>query len=252
MNLEIIEHEGQLVANSRQVAEMVEKRHADLIRDIKNYENVLTNAKLRSLSYFIEASYRDNKGEPRTCYLVTKKGCDMIANKMTGEKGILFSASYIDRFYEMEQQLHKPMSHLEIVAANAMALVEQEKKMKAIAERQDKQDKELQDIRDVVTLNTTNWRKDTQRLITKIAQAVGGHEYIQELRRESYRQLNSRMRANLECRLNNLKQRMADNGASKTRINQTCILDVIEADHRLQEGYVAVVQDLFIKYGGKL
>lgn len=27
----------------------------------------------------------------------------MIANKMTGEKGVLFTASYINKFYEMEQ-----------------------------------------------------------------------------------------------------------------------------------------------------
>lgn len=27
---------------------------------------------------------------------------------MTGEKGILFTATYIDKFYEMEQKLKKP------------------------------------------------------------------------------------------------------------------------------------------------
>ena len=84
------------------------KRHADLCRDIERYINTIsTNAKLRSLDFFVESSYIDKKGESRKCYLLTKKGCDMVANKMTGEKGILFTATYINQFYEVEQQLKK-------------------------------------------------------------------------------------------------------------------------------------------------
>ncbi|MEG0998804.1 MAG: Rha family transcriptional regulator [Clostridiales bacterium] len=55
--------------------------------------------------FFIESTYKDAKGEERLCFLCTRKGCDMIANKMTGEKGTLFTAAYINRFYEMERQL---------------------------------------------------------------------------------------------------------------------------------------------------
>lgn len=84
------------------------KRHADLCRDIERYINTIsTNAKLRWLDFFVESSYIDKKGESRKCYLLTKKGCDMVANKMTGEKGILFTATYINQFYEVEQQLKK-------------------------------------------------------------------------------------------------------------------------------------------------
>ena len=34
---------------------------------------------------------------------VLKKGCDMIANKLTGKKGILFTASYIEAFEKMRK-----------------------------------------------------------------------------------------------------------------------------------------------------
>lgn len=40
-------------------------------------------------------------------YYLTRKGCDMIANKMTGEKGTLFTAAYVTRFHEMEDELAK-------------------------------------------------------------------------------------------------------------------------------------------------
>lgn len=92
------------VLDSREVAEMVGMRHADLMRNISHYIEVIsTNAKLRSLDFFIERTYKDKKGESRKCYDITKKGCEMVANKLTGEKGILFTAEYVERFNQMEE-----------------------------------------------------------------------------------------------------------------------------------------------------
>ena len=106
MNFKLIHKDNVFYADSRQVAELVDKRHSDLCRDIAKYADIVsTNAELRSLDFFIESSYVDKKGETRKCYLLTKKGCDMVANKMTGEKGVLFTATYIDKFYEMEHRL---------------------------------------------------------------------------------------------------------------------------------------------------
>lgn len=52
------------------------------------------------VDFFIESTYTDSKGEVRPCYLCTKKGCDMIANKMTGKEGVIFTATYEDeRFH---------------------------------------------------------------------------------------------------------------------------------------------------------
>lgn len=39
------------------------------------------------------------------CFLVTKKGCEFIAHKLTGQKGTEFTARYINRFHEMENEL---------------------------------------------------------------------------------------------------------------------------------------------------
>ena len=51
--------------------------------------------------YFIESTYQDKSGKSNKCYECTKLGCDMLANKMTGEKGILFTARYVKKFNEM-------------------------------------------------------------------------------------------------------------------------------------------------------
>lgn len=107
-NLTVINHNGFNVVDSREVAEMVGKRHADLLETIRGYIDHLTNGNFRSLEFFILSSYQDEKGETRACYLLTRKGCDMVANKMTGEKGVLFTAAYVTKFEEMENALAQP------------------------------------------------------------------------------------------------------------------------------------------------
>ena len=97
--------------DSREVAKMVDKDHAHLCRDIKGYIEVIRqNPKLDSDQYFIEATYTAGTGKPYTRYDITKLGCEMIANKLTGKKGILFTAEYVKRFNEMEQGQHQVAS----------------------------------------------------------------------------------------------------------------------------------------------
>ena len=89
MDLKVIDFKGRNVIESRMVAEMIEMRHTELLRKIKGYDEILTDAKLRSLDFFIKNTYKDGKGEERLCYLLTKQGCEMVANKLTGEKGVI-------------------------------------------------------------------------------------------------------------------------------------------------------------------
>jgi hypothetical protein len=53
--------------------------------------------------FFIESSYFDRTGRELFCYLISRKGCELIAHKLTGEKGVLFTTAYIQKFHEMEQ-----------------------------------------------------------------------------------------------------------------------------------------------------
>lgn len=117
--LKVVSVDGQLVTNSRDVAEMVGKAHDQLMRSIRTYVEYLTSAKMQTLGFFIPSTYEDSKGESRPCFLLTKKGCDMVANKMTGEKGVLFTAAYVTKFEEMEKQLaHRlPTSYKEALVA---------------------------------------------------------------------------------------------------------------------------------------
>lgn len=111
--LKLINKNGIFYADSRQVAEMISKRHDHLIRDIDNYVSVISqNPKLGADSFFVKSSYKAGTGKTYPCYLLTRKGCDMVANKITGEKGILFTAEYVNKFNEMEKEHIKAICKL--------------------------------------------------------------------------------------------------------------------------------------------
>ncbi|OSA69856.1 phage antirepressor KilAC domain-containing protein [Clostridium botulinum] len=105
-NLQVLSNK-QVTIDSREVADMVGKEHSKLLRDIRVYCEYLNEAKIGLVDYFIESSYTDGKGEQRPCYVLTKMGCEMVANKLTGKKGILFTAKYTKKFNQMEQQLQQ-------------------------------------------------------------------------------------------------------------------------------------------------
>ena len=101
---------GKYYADSREVAEKIERPHKELLRSIRTYCEYLTESKIALSDFFVSAEYEDSTGRKLPCYLITKKGCDMIANKLTGKKGVLFTAAYVSAFEQMKEQIenHSP------------------------------------------------------------------------------------------------------------------------------------------------
>ena len=107
--LTIVEKNGILVIDSREVAKILEVRHSDLLRDMEKYSESLENSEnaiLRSQDFFVESTYRvkGNNKEYKN-YLLTKKGCELVAHKRTGKDGVIFTALYIEKFHDMESKL---------------------------------------------------------------------------------------------------------------------------------------------------
>lgn len=96
--------------DSREVAEMVEVRHDNLVKKIRNYQQILDSSKLRSQDFFVPRTYVNSQNKEQPCYLLTKKGCEMVANKLTGEKGVIFTAKYVNRFEEMEKHIKQQIT----------------------------------------------------------------------------------------------------------------------------------------------
>ena len=106
--LKVQDFHGKQVIDSRDVAQMVERNHYELLKSIRQYAQYLNEGEIPVVDFFIESTYQDGKGETSPNFLITKKGCDMIANKTTGKKGVLFTAAYVTAFEEMRQALTAP------------------------------------------------------------------------------------------------------------------------------------------------
>lgn len=106
--LKVQDFHGQQVIDSRDVARMVEREHNALLKTIRSYCDYLGEGEIAQSDFFIPSSYINAQNKEMPSYLITKKGCDMIANKMTGKKGVLFTAAYVSAFEEMRRALESP------------------------------------------------------------------------------------------------------------------------------------------------
>lgn len=231
---------NQVVVSSRKVADSFGKQHKHVLDSIKDILGVAENS---ADPMFQETTYthEQNKQEYPE-YLMNRDGFSLLVMGFTGKEALEWKIKFIKAFNDMEAQLHKPMSMLEIIAANAQALVEQEKKINSISNKVD-------GIREVVALNPTDWRRDTSLMISKMAHVNNDSDMIHDLRTESYKLLNQRMGVDVQCRLTNKRRRMADEGVCKSKRDKLNALDVIGDDKKLIEGYVAIIKEMAIKYG---
>ena len=126
--------------SSREVAEMMDiKRHSNMLAKIDTIDLTLTNGKISTFDYWIKSTYKDLKGELRREYLVSKKGCELLAHKSTGEKGVLFTVKYMDRFEQMEKQIKQPknLSPMDQLRLQYQVLETHEQRFEKIEERLD-------------------------------------------------------------------------------------------------------------------
>lgn len=168
--------------DSREVAEIVGKEHSKLLRDIKRYAEELAKLNFEFSDFFIESSYSvQGQNRKYTCYLVTKKGCEFIAHKLTGIKGTKFTATYINRFHEMEDTLEKnELTSLEKlvrqqaeVIGNMQELVQDIVQKQNSVEQEDTVNNQINPYRTDITAELEGRKKELYRLTSKVADIYG-------------------------------------------------------------------------------
>lgn len=100
----VTERKGIPVVSSRKIAEVFEKRHDIVLRDIRNVITDLNNGGLHKFeeSNFIESYYKNSQNKKQPEYLLTKDGFTLLVMGYTGEKATRFKVAYIERFNQME------------------------------------------------------------------------------------------------------------------------------------------------------
>jgi Rha family phage regulatory protein len=107
--------------DSREVAEIIGKRHGNLLRDIDGYMRTLEKAaqlNFELCEFFVPDNYIDPNGRARPCYMISRRGADIIAGRTAGEKGVLFTAAYVRQFHEAaEREREREIAEIEARAA---------------------------------------------------------------------------------------------------------------------------------------
>lgn len=240
---------------SVEVAEMVDKPHKDLLRDIRRYSDQLAEGKIAPGDFFTESTYPDANNQDRPCYLVTKKGCEFIANKLTGVKGAIFTAKYINKFNDMQEVIQTMQVPQSLIALQGMItqMIRQEQDIQLArqqaqtATQQSQQALDTtQSIKDTIIGVYDNWREEVKHLVSSIQK--GSNKTFQDTYNTLYDELEKRAKCDLSARVRNGRDRLQRQGEARTHIEAFGRLDVIEADVRLKEIFTTIVKQYTIKY----
>lgn len=97
------ERNGKPVVSSRYIAEIFQKRHDNVLRDIADILNSQCGSSEDFTALNFEVSkYKDSTGRKQPEYLMTRDGFTLLAMGFTGKKAMQFKITYIKRFNEME------------------------------------------------------------------------------------------------------------------------------------------------------
>lgn len=150
-----------------------------------------------------------------------------------------------DKLISLETRVQELSPELRLLINLEMRQKEQDR---AIAEV----NKRVDDIKDVVALNPQSWREEARKLIVRIAQSMGGNEYIRDVQAEIFGLVDERAGVSLATRLTNKRRRMADEGVCKSKRDKLNKVDVIADDKKLIEIYLAVVKEMAVQRGAKI
>lgn len=138
VEVEFVVNDNEIFTNSLQVAEVFEKRHDNVIAQIR----ALPNDEFNALN-FKAVKYTDKKGELRPCYNLTQDGFSLLVMGFTGEKAYKFKVAYINAFNEMKKALKsEPMDEIDLLIHQAKILKENQAKIKSLENKTENLHKE--------------------------------------------------------------------------------------------------------------
>lgn len=167
-----------------------------------------------------------------------------LAMKAKNEIAEMFQAKVAD---EILPSIRKTGAYLPAeLSPQLQVLISMELKQKQLEARQEQVEQKLSLVKDTLIHRDENWRNWANRLMSRVAEADGGD--YRQARAESYKLLEDRARCDLNTRARNLRSRLEEQGATKTKLDSVNKMDVIESDTRLKEIYTAIVKEMAIAH----
>ena len=103
-------------------------------------------------------------------------------------------------------------------------------------------------IQEAFTVEFDDWRDDVRSMVGKIAMTeCGDYSGIESVYQRAYDALEYRAGVCLTARVRNKKNRLLENGATKTAIKAVSVLDIINDDKKLREIFTAILREMLAK-----
>lgn len=164
----VIMHDKQVVTTSLALAEVFEKKHQHVLRDIDALKDVSNFGQM-----FFESNEPDSYGRNRRIYFMNRDGFTLIAMGYTGSKAMEFKLKYIDAFNRMEEQIKSesqfrlPTNFDEMTLMLSNVMQGQEKKI-------EEQGKKVDFLMDLSGLTSSRNKELTKARNKKVIQVCGG------------------------------------------------------------------------------
>jgi len=172
-------------------------------------------------------------------YLITETGYLMLVKSLQDDLAWEVQRKLIKNYFRAKEIVQQPKNEFDLMRQ----MIDQIE----LAQKEASEAKQIaENIKDNIIHTDQDWRDWANKQLNRIGYQMG--EKYQEARRMSYTILENRGRCRLDVRLNNLKQRLKEAGASETQINKANKLDVIGEDQRLREIYKSIIEKMSIKY----
>ncbi|WP_342399615.1 Rha family transcriptional regulator [Weizmannia sp. FSL W8-0676] len=195
-------HNNQPVTDSLTVAEVFEKRHDIVLRDIENQITKLQEAGEQefSLHNFEESTYTNERGREYRKFNLTEDAFTLVVMAYITPEAMKMKVMFIQEFKRMREQLEKSRVH---VLDDRTALIQSMKLTVETAERQDEMQKVItqhgqkiyeieQKVEEQITLDHGEQRRLQKAIASKVYELESDPAARSKLFREIYREIKDR------------------------------------------------------------
>lgn len=235
---------GIVTADSREVAEHFQKQHGHILRDIDQFRTDLSNFG----EMFFESSYRDVYSRSQRCFRMTRDGFSLLVMGFTGSDALQWKVAYIQAFNAMERRIVAPPTTAEHLLHQAQLMVETERRLTHVETGVRRIAETMSRITAGVAPLGDGWQAEAERRIQTTCQQHGldyrdAHTHL-------YRVLESNARCDLNRRVMNRRQRLAQAGATRAAQDAVSRLAVIADDPDLRAHFERILQDWTLRAAG--
>lgn len=242
-DLQIKEFKNQRVVTFKDIDMVHERTEGTASRNFReNRDKFIKDVDYFHLSYEeVRATNFVERPNSQGLTLITESGYLMLVKSLTDDLAWRVQRELVNNYFRGKQLVNS----LNELSPQLQLLIQMELKQNELEAAVTETKEEIAGIKENILVEVEDWRDWANTQLRKMGANLGDYRRPYN---ESYEELEKRAGCNLERRLKKRIERMEKAGATKTAINNTNNLDVINEDKKLKEIYTNIVKVMSIKY----